>query len=200
MFCFHEYFLPFSDQPRKKYAESDQFLETYNGLNALERQTGRQMNSAMLEVTGRSKSVDQVKSSPKDFDPNRRGGASTLQRQDSYVPRNQKFNHLLDTAYQDILVKKTKDQSRGPSRASHALYESFRPLDLMSGPVSDDELLDEEALERKMALERLHAEERGRANQLILQKIEVPEEEVEANSIPEYSARYVDLLKKVKSS
>ena len=194
MFCFHEYFLPFSDQPRKKYAESDQFLETYNGLNALERQTGRQMNSAMLEVTGRSKSVDQVKSSPKDFDPNRRGGASTLQRQDSYVPRNQKFNHLLDTAYQDILVKKTKDQSRGHSRASHALYESFRPLDLMSGPVSDDELLDEEALERKMALERLHAEERGRANQLILQKIEVPEEEVEPNSIPEYSARYVNFL------
>ena len=97
-------------------------------------------------------------------------------------------------------MKKTKDQSRGHSRASHALYESFRPLDLMSGPVSDDELLDEEALERKMALERLHAEERGRANQLILQKIEVPEEEVEPNSIPEYSARYVDLLKKVKSS
>ena len=194
MFGFHVFFLTFSD-PRKKYAESDQFLETYNGLNALERQTGRQMNSAMLEVTGRSKSVDQVKS-PKEFDPRRSGS----QRQDSYVPRNQKFNHLLDTAYQDILVKKTKDQSRGHSRASHALYESFRPLDLMSGPVSDDELLDEEALERKMALERLHAEERGRANQLILQKIEVPEEEVEPNSIPEYSARYVDLLKKVKSS
>merc|ERR550532_825692 len=38
-------------------------------------------------------------------------------------------------------------------------------------------------------MERLHAEERGRANQLILQKIEVPEEEAEPDSIPEYSAR-----------
>ena len=74
------------------------------------------------------------------------------------------------------MVKKTKDQSRGQSRASHALYESFRPMDLMSGNVSEEDL-DEEALERKLALERLHAEERGRANQLILQKIEVPEEE-----------------------
>ena len=54
-------------------------------------------------------------------------------RGESYVPRGQKFNHLLDTAYQEILVKKTKDTSRGQSRASHALYESFRPMDLMSG-------------------------------------------------------------------
>ena len=112
----------FFTEPRKKFEETDQFLETYNGLNTLERRTGRQMDSAMLEVTGRSKSVDQVRSQR---EVDRRG--------ESYVPRGQKFNHLLDTAYQEILVKKTKDTSRGQSRASHALYESFRPMDLMSG-------------------------------------------------------------------
>ena len=165
-------------------------------MNTLERRTGRQMDSAMLEVTGRSKSVDQVRSQR---EVDRRG--------ESYVPRGQKFNHLLDTAYQEILVKKTKDTSRGQSRASHALYESFRPMDLMSGTgmkifslfadhfwkkfslffflisVSDDDI-DEEALERKLAMERLHAEERGRANQLILQKIDIPDEDTVPDSAP----------------
>ena len=77
--------------------ESDQFLETYNGLNTLERQTGRQMTSAMLEVTGRSKSVDQVKTPQKEKELFDRRGS---QQSSAYVPRNQKFNHLLDTAYQ----------------------------------------------------------------------------------------------------
>ena len=58
-----------------------------------------------------------------------------------------------------------------------------RNYSLFSISVSDDDI-DEEALERKLAIERLHAEERGRANQLILQKIDIPDEDTVPDSAP----------------
>ena len=99
--------------------ESDDFLKAYNGLNHIERTTSKKMDSLVLEVKGkRSKSYEDV----------RRSG--------SYVPRNQKFNHMLDTAYDDILVKKAREKNRGLSGGTHQLYESFRPVDFYSSKSS----------------------------------------------------------------
>lgn len=95
----------------------------------------------------------------------------------AYVPRGQKFNHMLDTAYDEITMKKVQGNKKGGGRypggnAGH-LYESFRPVEFLSPKhltpsASDTE--DEETVQRRKTLERLHAEERGRANQLLLQK------------------------------
>ena len=99
--------------------ESDEFLKAYNGLNHIERTTSKKMDSLVLEVKGkRSKSYEDV----------RRSG--------SYVPRNQKFNHMLDTAYDDILIKKAREKTRGLSGGTHQLYESFRPVDFFSSKSS----------------------------------------------------------------
>ena len=99
--------------------EADEFLKAYNGLNHIERTTSKKMDSLVLEVKGRSKSVEDV----------RRSGQS-------YVPRNQKFNHMLDTAYDDILIKKAREKARGLSGGTNQLYESFRPVDFYSGKSS----------------------------------------------------------------
>ena len=97
-----------------------------------------------------------------------------------YVPRQQQFNHMLDTAYDEILVKKAKSRRGQSTSSGNHLYESFRPVEylsakssIMSGTspsMSEDE--DEEAVQRRLTLERLHAEERGRANRLLLQSHE----------------------------
>ena len=96
-----------------------------------------------------------------------------------YVPRQQQFNHMLDTAYDEILVKKAKSRRGQSTSSGNHLYESFRPVEYLSAKssimgtspsMSEDE--DEEAVQRRLTLERLHAEERGRANRLLLQSHE----------------------------
>ena len=44
----------------------------------------------------------------------------------AYVPRQQKFNHMLDTAYDEILVKKAKSRRGQSTSSGNNLYESFR--------------------------------------------------------------------------
>ncbi len=107
-----------------------------------------------------------------------------VRRPGTYVPRNQKFNHMLDTAYNEICIKKARAKGNRKSSSGNHLYESFRPVEFLSGShrttgggggstsagsqsASDTE--DEEALQRRMTLEKLHAEERGRANKLLLE-------------------------------
>lgn len=111
----------------------------------------------------------------------------------TYVPRTQKFNHMLDTAYDEILVRKAKDKGRRYSPGNHQLYESFRPVEFLSSnsksstlgtPSASDEE-DEEAIQRRLTLERLHAEERGRANKLLLQNHDKSGEESDSEVITE---------------
>ena len=121
LLCFSTAFLQNTYYYRKTLdrEESDEFLKAYNGLNHIERTTSKKMDSLVLEVKGkRSKSYEDV----------RRSG--------SYVPRNQKFNHMLDTAYDDILIKKAREKTRGLSGGTHQLYESFRPVDFFSSKSS----------------------------------------------------------------
>ena len=44
----------------------------------------------------------------------------------AYVPRQQQFNHMLDTAYDEILVKKAKSRRGQSTSSGNNLYESFR--------------------------------------------------------------------------
>ena len=69
-----------------------------------------QTNIINFIFSGRSKSVEEIR--PKT------GG---------YVPRQQKFNHLLDTTYDEILTKKAQDKIHRPSPGNH-LFESFRQV------------------------------------------------------------------------
>lgn len=157
-------------------SDEEEFLNTYNGLKHLERETSRKMSSVAGNIKGRSKSVDDVRQRP---------------YKDCYVPRNQRFTHLLDTAYDDILAKKAADRDREVSMGTHQLFESFRPMDLLSprrqmgsssigtgtpaSVISDEEEV--EIMQRRATLERLHAEERGRGNQLILPKYKTDDDE-----------------------
>ena len=62
-------------------------------------------------ITGKSKSMEDV----------RKSGTG-------YVPRQQQFNHMLDTAYDEILVKKAKSRRGQSTSSGNNLYESFRYL------------------------------------------------------------------------
>lgn len=81
---------------------------------------------------------------------------------------------MLDTAYDEIRTKKAKGMLKPrPNQAGNHLYESFRPVEFISAKTSEasaSDTEDEEAVQRRMTLERLHAEERAKSNQLLLGK------------------------------
>lgn len=86
---------------------------------------------------------------------------------------------MLDTAYDEITMKKVQNKKGGRFPSQGHLYESFRPVEFLSPKqltpsASDTE--DEETAQRRKTLERLHAEERGRANKLLLQKYDKDQE------------------------
>ena len=86
-------------------------LRFYRNIKACSLQPNEniQFQNKPFIISGKSKSMEDVR-----------------KPQTAYVPRQQQFNHMLDTAYDEILVKKAKSRRGQSTSSGNNLYESFR--------------------------------------------------------------------------